>query len=297
MDLALFFVLPLIGGFVFVTDFELLRYRTIREDSQRLYYRAAFWSLIFAVIAGLLHWLAEHVPMYAGLVGRLNQSVFMPLFERERAASALPLSAAASALRADVALVCVYALVLGGLVPLWNALLKLVDRLRFGPQLSWGARVNRRAITDELESLLARSLIEARAVQLTIGSGKVYVGNVVETLEPSSTLKYVRILPIMSGQRDTSRGTVDYTTFYDDVISLGADEENVRSFELVIPVEQVVTASGFDFDAFERFLEQKEAFREPPARLSPVRQSPRISREPRSRAWTGHVAARRRSAR
>lgn len=41
MDLALFFVLPLIGAFAFATGFDLLRYRTGRQDSQRLYYQAA----------------------------------------------------------------------------------------------------------------------------------------------------------------------------------------------------------------------------------------------------------------
>ena len=41
MDLALFFILPLIGGFAFATGFDLLRYSTGRQDSQRLYYQAA----------------------------------------------------------------------------------------------------------------------------------------------------------------------------------------------------------------------------------------------------------------
>jgi hypothetical protein len=48
-------VLPVIGGFAFITRFTLLRYWTGREESQRLYYRAAFWGIVFAAIAALLH--------------------------------------------------------------------------------------------------------------------------------------------------------------------------------------------------------------------------------------------------
>ena len=55
MDLALFFILPLIGGFAFATGFDLLRYRTGRQGSQRLYQPAAMIGVPLAVVDSALH--------------------------------------------------------------------------------------------------------------------------------------------------------------------------------------------------------------------------------------------------
>lgn len=264
MDVALFFVLPLIGGFAFATQFLLLRYRTGREESQRLYYRAALYGVIFAGAGVFLHHAARAgFPTYNAFIDNVAAGVVLPLLEKERVSQAVPLSQAAARARVELAAVCIYAFILGVLTPLWNQVLRLLDFLwtRMPAATGQGRRsflstLNRQAITDHLEGLLADALTAATPIQATLSNSKVYVGSVLESLDPASPAKYFKIQPWMSGHRSSDTGKVDFNTFYDSVL-IGLDEEEAKrraaTFQLVIPIDKVVSASGFDFDAYEQF--------------------------------------------
>lgn len=264
MDVALFFVLPLIGGFAFATQFSLLRYRTGREESQRLYYRAALYGVIFAGAGVFSHHAARvGFPSYNAFIDNVAAGVVLPLLEKERVSQAVPLSQAAAKARVELAAVCIYAFILGVLTPLWNQVLRLLDFLwtRMPAATGQGRRsflsaLNRQAITDHLEGLLADALTAATPIQATLSNSKVYVGSVLESLDPASPAKYFKIQPWMSGHRSSDTGKVDFNTFYDSVL-VGLDEEEAKrratTFQLVIPIDKVVSASGFDFDAYEQF--------------------------------------------
>lgn len=269
MELALFFVLPLIGGFAFATTFELLRYRTGREEAQRLYYRAALIGVVLAVLAAALH-AALHAwsKPYAMSIDRLAAAVVAPLLEKERSATTQPLSPAATAIRVDAAIACAYAFLLGALAPLWNRLIRLADRAwtRWAPRRprrSFLERLNLRAITDQLERLIAESLLDASLVQVTLNNAKVYVGSVLESPNPASPAKYFKIQPWMSGQRSAEDGRVTFNTYYDTILAGFAQDESKRrtvaTFQLVIPIDKVVSASGFDLGAYERFVREQGA--------------------------------------
>lgn len=269
MELALFFVLPLIGGFAFVTGFLLLRYKTGREDAQRLYYRAALFGVFLAFIAALAHEAALRHPDYARFVASATTSVLAPLFEKDRVATSVPLTAAAANIRVEIGIVCIYAFLLGALTPLWNLFLRLADYFwaKFAP-LRWRRsfldRLNLAAITDQLEWLLAKSLFSASLIQVTLSNSKVYVGSVLESLDPRSPAKYFKIQPWMSGYRDDD-GTVQFNTFYDDILAAFEQDASkraaVETFQLVIPIDKVLTASGFDVDAYESFLKGRQGER------------------------------------
>lgn len=277
MDVALLFLLPLIGGFAFVTRFLLLRYQTGREESQRLYYRAALYGLIFAVVAGVIHSvLRTFWASYAGFVDGVAASAILPILEKDRTSVAAPvLSQAAARARTDLAVICFYAFVLGALAPVWNLFLRFADwlwvRELWGPRgqenrrRSFLSALNLRAITDQLERLIAESLVSATPVQITLNNSKVYVGAVLESPDPASPAKYFKIQPWMSGHRSADTGKVDFNTFYDNILAgLGADQaaQRAATFQLVVPIDKVVSASGFDFDAYEQFvLEQGAAER------------------------------------
>ncbi|HEY4065406.1 MAG TPA: hypothetical protein VGM74_00790, partial [Burkholderiaceae bacterium] len=190
MDLTLFFVLPLIGGFAFVTRLSLLRYKTGREEAQRLYYRAALYGVVLAIAAALLHEAGRRTSApYAAFAQGVVSTVLLPLLEKDRSTATLALSAAAQAIRVELAIICVYAFLLGALAPLWNLVLAGADRLwvRLAPpplRRSFLDRLNLRAITDQLEKLLAQSLFSASLIQVTLSNSKVYVGSVLESLDP-----------------------------------------------------------------------------------------------------------------
>ncbi|HEY4068365.1 MAG TPA: hypothetical protein VGM74_15800, partial [Burkholderiaceae bacterium] len=77
-----------------------------------------------------------------------------------------------------------------------------------------------------------------------------------------SPAKYFKIQPWMSGYRGAD-GTVTFNTFYDEILAdFEADpahEAAIETFQLVIPIDKVLTASGFDVQAYERFLEERDA--------------------------------------
>ena len=54
MDVALLLFLPLVGGYIFSSNFVTTKYYVSREDGHRLYFRAVFYGVIFFVVAVFL---------------------------------------------------------------------------------------------------------------------------------------------------------------------------------------------------------------------------------------------------
>ena len=88
MDLPLFFTLPLIGGFAFVTGFFLLRWRSARQDAQRLYYLVELVRSDDKRMSDLISHLRETAPaspwLQEGLLAVANQH----LLQKDYGASA-----------------------------------------------------------------------------------------------------------------------------------------------------------------------------------------------------------------
>lgn len=259
MDVALLFVLPLIGGFTFAKNFLLVRYQAAREDGQRLYYRAALFGVLFSVLGAVIHHgLLAPVEWYRALSVHVASTFLDPLFERP-SLPATAYSQQAVQVRVDIAMICAWAFVLGALTFLWNALLHWGDRLyvrirKGGSERSFLRALNLAAIKDQLELLLANSLARGTQVLITLSNGKVYVGVVLRAPDPASPLKHFRLQPFMSGYRDPETGRVKFTTFYGKVLE--KPDVNVASFQLVVPVDKVITASGFDLKAYREFAAQ-----------------------------------------
>lgn len=110
-----------------------------------------------------------------------------------------------------------------------------------------------------LRSLLHEAHLSRRAVLLTLESRKVYVGWVYQppTLKASS---YVVLFPTRSGARQADdlriKWTTDYAPVYRELLKRRAEgpssEASLEHFQLVIPLDTVVTATYFDKDLYER---------------------------------------------
>ena len=281
MDLALIFFLPLLGGYVFIRSFVLTRYRSAREEISRVYYRAALAGCILAALGGWLHGHLQVTSVdYRALLLNLDTKVLAPLLDKADAPPSA--DAATNAKRADatrarslIAMVCVWGFVLGLATPLWNGLLRLLLLIAHGagivvvallrrsgwqmrPMLSPLEWLNRRSITDELERLLYVAMVRTDPLQVSLDNNKVYVG-VVTSIDPVGPAKHFTMQPMMSGGRNSNDRDVIYTSFYDKIIAQVQNtapaqrEELLRRFSLVVPLARIVTASGFDFDAYKRF--------------------------------------------
>jgi hypothetical protein len=115
-------------------------------------------------------------------------------------------------------------------------------------------------IGNELELLFAESCLYNELIQITLKSDKVYIGWVGVLPEPSQCL-YIQLIPLLSGYRDDKKEliiTTDYSQVYSEYIRKG-QIKNIDELEmnLVLPVNEIVSASRFDFDIFERFQSMK----------------------------------------
>ena len=149
-------------------------------------------------------------------------------------------------------------------------MLRVADRLddrwfaRRAGRPSLLEQVNLRSITDQFEMLLATALRHDTKVQVTLSNQKVYVGTVTKTLEPRSQEKYFRLLPFMSGFRSKDTGVIVYNTFYTDLFEAPLPGDP-SVYEVVVPMDKVVSASGFDLDIHYAFQQSQDASLEMPA--------------------------------
>ena len=141
--------------------------------------------------------------------------------------------------------------------------------------------------------LLYTAMTTPRQVMVTLQSGKVYIGLVTSSFDPSAERKYFQLLPLTSGYRQERDHalirTTDYTRVYFQIGFGGAesplqehwprfkrwlwrasdwvrtrlpwarettrdpDELRPEDFQIVIPVAEIRSISMFDQDAYELF--------------------------------------------
>jgi hypothetical protein len=114
-----------------------------------------------------------------------------------------------------------------------------------------------------LEQLLLKALNKGKYVMVTLSNGKVYIGRVTISLTPEDDRSF-EVLPIMSGYREGERQRLEITTHYADVyqqiIETEADWlDAISDFGVVIPVKDVVSASLFRDDIYNKYFPHADA--------------------------------------
>jgi len=215
-------LLPLLGGYIFITQWNRTRFRTKRDTGERLLFHAGLAGVVLLVAAFVI----------VHLITWLNPGLH-DAWTRE-----VPFPYAGTSLLA----------LLLGLIGWWPANL-------FFPREKEARRVLREW-GDHLEILFDRALTENRQISVTLKGGKVYIGFVLENFDPSYDRKYITILPMASGYRDADDHGVVLTTFYGDVyvrIMDARTDLEPEDFRVVIPVAEVQSANLFDWDADGEF--------------------------------------------
>lgn len=244
MELTALLLLPLVGGYIFANACNATRFRAVREEGHRLYFRAAFYGVFLFFFATLLRILLVRIwPDYRE-------------WEREVLASIQPILKDGKEDSAIVVLLAFIAMLLGAVSgPILNRTF-----LGEGPWLKAAIK------DDEFEALLHRAVARAMPIALTMENRKVYVGFVSKTFEPKMTRKNFRILPLMSGYRNESGKTI-FTTFYDKAYELvGVDEGRsprllLEDFEIVFQTDKVDSAGLFDVPTYNEFQKLGESVR------------------------------------
>jgi hypothetical protein len=117
-----------------------------------------------------------------------------------------------------------------------------------------GSAIDR--IGSELEKLFKYSCDAREPLQMTLKNGKVYVGWVQFLPKPQAS-PYVTIIPVLSGYRDEKQH-LHITTTYIEIYAQYMREGLIQGVEdldvfLVIQVDEILTATRFDFEMFEKF--------------------------------------------
>lgn len=219
-------LLPLLGGYIFITYWNRTRFDARRYSGERLIFHAAIAGVALLIAAHILT--SAAAALWPGLAARWHRAV--------------PFEDSATSLLAFVL----------GATAWW-------------PANQWGwprDREVRRTIeqwNDYLEMLLARAAEENRQVAATLKSGKVYIGYVLHTFDPAYDRRFVVLLPVMSGYRRPPSHelvlTTDYARVYQTLLvgDPARLARQVRDFQIVVPVAEIQSANLFDWGAYGRF--------------------------------------------
>ena len=125
---------------------------------------------------------------------------------------------------------------------------------------------NVESIANDLEKLIVDSTVKVTPVRFELDCGKVYVG-LPETPDfESGEIKYITLLPLLSGYVDDCKKIIfnnNYYLHYEEYFDEKSDEEpehnSINDFAIVVPVSEIVVASRFSIDAFIAFRNAKES--------------------------------------
>lgn len=229
-------LVPAAGAYWFLTHFWATQFRIGRERTGLIIHAVAIAAFIFLAAGFIVHY-------YAGAVA----AVFYKSFLSVASEVFSPLIGSGDA---NFAMVCVYSIALSTLLaPTLNLLLLSFKK----PKIHWFLKANE---DDHLEGLWYRAGTgESTPVAITLDSGKVYIGLIFSVCPDGSTARRnISILPYVSGYRKPDTKELEITTDYVKAISeLDPDESPAVAFEIVIPVERIISASPFDFVMYNKF--------------------------------------------
>ncbi len=218
-------LLPLLGGYVFISYWNRTRFDARRYSGERLLLHSALAGVWFLLIAFV-------VTRSAILVGPATYSSWREIVPFEYTGTSF------------------FAFILGATA--WWPLNRIHDREEEALKAveAWG---------DDLEMLLVRSLRKTEQLSISLASGKVYVGFVTSAVDASFDRKHMKLLPTVSGYRDPHTRELVITHEYAEVYEQLMEDDRAEliahadDFQVVIPIGEIVTASRFDPDVYEMF--------------------------------------------
>ncbi|MEA2239685.1 MAG: hypothetical protein QOC81_4409 [Thermoanaerobaculia bacterium] len=102
--------------------------------------------------------------------------------------------------------------------------------------------------------------MEKQLVLVGVEGGKMYVGFLTDfTTDPDEPDRYIEIVPIMSGRRNSETGLVEYTTPYFTSSTAPAEarlKETARCRAMLIPVKKLSMFAPFDSE-LHKWLEKR----------------------------------------
>lgn len=231
VELNYLLLLPLLGGYTFLSIFYYTKFQHSRIETQRLIFHSIIVGIFLIVVSSYIdtYILKKYLLNFREFLGKLilidveNLNFFLLTF-----------------------LISPLLALLLNLIPTNVMMWKVIDK--------WG---------DEFEKLYYLSLNEKefskRLIMITLDNNKVYVGYILRLTKPLLT-QQLELIPIISGYRKEDTKKVEFTTPYIKVISelIQNNDFDIIDEELlvVLPKDKIVTASRFYPKVYEKFQEE-----------------------------------------
>jgi hypothetical protein len=261
-------LLPLLGGFIFVTRWYPTKYYSLRVDSYRLVFTSALAGAGFLLLASFL-----------------TAFISWPLCDEFWHRVVPPGDSGKSTL----------AMIFG--LTLWWPFNRLGNKVSEGSwlhHLSDKAAVDR-AIThkrDPMEMLLRKLMGQKKLVLITMKNNKIYIGNVTSNFNPAFPMESVKIFPQYSGYREKDTKQLNIGIEYDkaykeiqeamvnkiteEIVSASTlppnlsddalesigrkvgKETGIKDFEVVLLIDEIQSVSTFDWEVYQKHFKAKE---------------------------------------
>lgn len=104
-----------------------------------------------------------------------------------------------------------------------------------------------------IEQLMAEAIERQILVQLSLKSGKVYVGLGLASALAGPDALEISLIPLASGYRAAGTQTMHLTTYYAPVLEQIPKHLTDEDFRVVIPLTEVVSARLFDLETYLAF--------------------------------------------
>lgn len=229
-------LIPLIGGYYFLSNFDLFKYKYQRVSSQRLILNSALAGIFVGTISFVFRiGFEKSCPLIFGHVSQILSQVY-------------------TGSQRYIWTMLLGLMIVIALTHLSNLIIRKIPQIKGLPI--------RKAIKNygnELEQLCLGSIDKGFALQITLKNDKVYVGFIDEAPIPSKT-NYLLFTPLYSGYRDALTKRLTLNTSYQPVIdSLVADDlaEKRSIMNIVIKQDEILTMSPHDPDVFILFTESQ----------------------------------------
>ena len=283
MSLVPLYLLPILGGYFFCFRSKLRRHKAIREEGQKLYFRAAYHG-VFLILFSIYF----HCCFYYFFEGFAKESLYFKLIDALQKAldSKSPPSLFS---QGSVAIILVYTFFISLLATIISnvpyrlaeiAPPSVVKEVKWGAAKTiflhiliylnnWGLNYQKRELLKVIGyrdfELMQWSSWEKRIpILVTLDTGKIYVGYVVRMIDPTEPTTFVRLLPMMSGYRELESRNVVYTTYYASVYDDISNKKSkdlahlkMEDFEVVVPESRIVSAHLFDIEAYLKHFENQ----------------------------------------
>lgn len=225
-------ILPLLGGYIYLTTFYYTKFQHSRIETQRLIFNSIIASLFLVFISYYF-----------------DNLILQKWFPRTRLwfKSLNPLSYPNLNLYILTLFISWFSAKLLNIIPTNILMLFVIEK--YG---------------DDFEKLYYRSMIETelekKLIMITKDDGKVYVGYIKIITKPLLS-QQIELVPFVSGYRESERKILHFTTPYFKVLNkLIKDKEfdNIdNDMAITISKDRIVTVSKFNPEVYKKFQKKK----------------------------------------